>query len=107
MPDTPSFKEDHISQIPAIQLLINLGYTYMPPAEATEARGGKAGNVILEKVLDGDGMTAADTGMSDFLQGGRIRGVTSQGEIFEHIISHKLTNAFLAGLAANEIRGTA
>jgi hypothetical protein len=24
--DTPSFKEDHISQIPALQMLMNLGY---------------------------------------------------------------------------------
>ena len=27
--DTPSFKEDHISQIPALQLLQKLGYTYL------------------------------------------------------------------------------
>ena len=24
--DTPSFKEDHISQIPALQMLVNLGF---------------------------------------------------------------------------------
>ena len=28
---TPSFIEDHISQIPALQLLQNLGYTYLTP----------------------------------------------------------------------------
>ncbi|HDQ26483.1 MAG TPA: type I restriction endonuclease subunit R [bacterium] len=50
--DTPSFKEDHISQIPALQLLINLGYEYITPAEAMRLRGGKAGNVILETVLE-------------------------------------------------------
>lgn len=27
--NTPSFKEDHISQIPALQMLVNLGYTYL------------------------------------------------------------------------------
>jgi len=32
--DTPSFIEDHISQIPALQLLQNLGYTYLSPDEA-------------------------------------------------------------------------
>ena len=26
--EIPSFKEDHISQIPALQMLVNLGYTY-------------------------------------------------------------------------------
>lgn len=49
--DTPSFKEDHISQIPALQMLVNLGYTYLSPAEADRHRGGKTSNVLLEDVL--------------------------------------------------------
>lgn len=49
--DTPSFKEDHISQIPALQMLVNLGYTYLSPAEAEKLRGGKTSNVLLEDVL--------------------------------------------------------
>ncbi len=49
--ETPSFKEDHISQIPALQLLQKLGYTYLSPAEADKLRGGKTSNVILEDVL--------------------------------------------------------
>ena len=49
--DTPSFKEDHISQIPALQLLQKLGYTYLSPDEALELRGNKTTNVILEKLL--------------------------------------------------------
>lgn len=49
--DTPSFKEDHISQIPALQMLVNLGYTYISPAEADRLRGGKTTNVLLEDVL--------------------------------------------------------
>ena len=32
--DTPSLKEDAISQIPALHLLMQLGYTYLPPSEA-------------------------------------------------------------------------
>lgn len=48
---TASFKEDHISQIPALQLLQKLGYTYLSPAEALELRGEKTSNVILEDVL--------------------------------------------------------
>ena len=27
--DTPSFKGDHISQIPGLQMLVNLGYMYL------------------------------------------------------------------------------
>jgi type I restriction enzyme R subunit len=49
--DTPSFKEDHISQIPALQMLQKLGYTYLSQDEALELRGNKTTNVILEKVL--------------------------------------------------------
>ena len=49
--DTPSFKEDHISQIPALQMLQKLGYTYLSPDEALQARGNKTTNVILEDVL--------------------------------------------------------
>lgn len=49
--ETPSFKEDHISQIPALQMLVKLGYTYLSPAEAERLRGGKSTNVLLEDVL--------------------------------------------------------
>jgi len=49
--DIPSFKEDHISQIPALQLLQKLGYTYLSPAEADTLRGGKTSNVLLDDVL--------------------------------------------------------
>ena len=49
--ETPSFKEDHISQIPALQMLVNLGYMYLSPAEADRQRGGKTSNVLLEDVL--------------------------------------------------------
>ncbi|UWX54337.1 HsdR family type I site-specific deoxyribonuclease [Maribacter litopenaei] len=49
--ETPSFKEDHISQIPALQLLIKMGYTYINQQEANEARGDKLSNVLLEEIL--------------------------------------------------------
>ena len=49
--DTPSFKEDHISQIPALQLLQKLGYKYLSPAEAEKFRGGKTSNVLLDDIL--------------------------------------------------------
>lgn len=48
---TPSFKEDHISQIPALQFLQNLGYTYLSPDEALKQRFGKTTGVLLEDVL--------------------------------------------------------
>lgn len=49
--EAPSFKEDHISQIPALQMLQNLGYTYLTPEEALSLRWGKTTGVILEDIL--------------------------------------------------------
>lgn len=48
---TLSFKENHISQIPALNMLKKLGYTYLSPDEAMELRGGNTSNVLLEAVL--------------------------------------------------------
>ncbi|MFC0875295.1 type I restriction endonuclease subunit R [Saccharicrinis sp. FJH2] len=48
---TPSFLEDHISQIPALQLLINMGYEYVTPHQAMKWRKGKNSVVIFEEVL--------------------------------------------------------
>lgn len=50
--ETPSFKEDHSSQIPALQLLQNMGYTYLTPKEVDVLRGNKPSNVLLENVLE-------------------------------------------------------
>jgi type I restriction enzyme R subunit len=49
--ELPSFLEDHISQIPALQLLQNLGWNYLMPADTVAFRSGKPSNVILEEVL--------------------------------------------------------
>lgn len=39
------------SQLPAVQLLVAMGYTYLPPREALRERGGRRSNVLLENVL--------------------------------------------------------
>ena len=50
--ETPSFKEDYISQIPALQMFAKLGYTtYLSPVEAERMRGNKSTNVLLEEIL--------------------------------------------------------
>lgn len=48
---TPSYLEDRVSQIPALRLLMALGWQYVPPKEALALRGDKVGNVILDGVL--------------------------------------------------------
>ncbi len=50
---TPSFQEALISQIPALRLLQQLGYTYLSPEECAVERKGKFGRLILENVLAG------------------------------------------------------
>lgn len=47
----PLLKEDHISQIPALQVLQNLGYRYLTPDEALAYRGGRTSGVLLEGIL--------------------------------------------------------
>lgn len=49
--ENPSFKEEHISQLPALKLLINMGWKYLSPDQALEARGGRTSNVLLESIL--------------------------------------------------------
>jgi len=43
--------ERYLSQIPALQLLVNLGYECVPPGRALQLRGGRLDNVILDEVL--------------------------------------------------------
>jgi len=45
------FNEKYLSQIPALQQIINLGFEYLPPDQALAARQDKTGNVLLEDVL--------------------------------------------------------
>jgi type I restriction enzyme, R subunit len=52
MSSLPDTREKWISQIPALQLLINLGWEYLTPAEALDARGGKTASVFLDRVLE-------------------------------------------------------
>lgn len=47
----PLLKEDHISQVPALQVLQNLGYQYVTPDEALAYRGGRTSGVLLEGIL--------------------------------------------------------
>ncbi|WMI72187.1 HsdR family type I site-specific deoxyribonuclease [Aminobacterium sp. MB27-C1] len=45
------FNEKHLSQIPALQELINLGFIYLTPEQALRERLGKRSNVLLEGIL--------------------------------------------------------
>lgn len=47
----PLTTEEYISKMPALHLLQNLGFRYLPPADALALRDDRTGNVILEDVL--------------------------------------------------------
>ncbi|MBR5238237.1 MAG: type I restriction endonuclease subunit R [Paludibacteraceae bacterium] len=48
---TLSFKENNISQIPALKMLRKLGYKYLSPDEVMRLRGNSTSNVLLEPIL--------------------------------------------------------
>ena len=50
MPDF-RFNEKYLSQVPALQQLINLGFEYITPEQALAQRGGQLVNVLLEDTL--------------------------------------------------------
>ena len=47
----PDTKEDWQSQLPALHLLFNLGFTYLSPQKALEMRGVRNSNVIVEGLI--------------------------------------------------------
>ena len=47
----PNFLESHVSQIPAVQMLQQMGFAYLSPEEVAVERRGKLCNVLLENVL--------------------------------------------------------
>lgn len=49
--NTFQINEKHLSQIPALQLLIGLGFEFLTPAEALRERQGRTSNVLLENIL--------------------------------------------------------
>ncbi len=50
-PETPSYLEKVQSQLPALQLLQELGWEYLSPERCVELRGGRLGSAILEPIL--------------------------------------------------------
>jgi type I restriction enzyme R subunit len=49
--ELPSYLEKVQSQLPALQLLMQLGWQYLTPEETVQLRGGRFGSSILEPIL--------------------------------------------------------
>ncbi len=50
-PTTPETREKLASQVPAVDLLMKLGFRYLSPAEALALRGGRRSEVLLAPIL--------------------------------------------------------
>ena len=46
-----NFREEYISQMPALQLLVNMGYSYLTPIEAKQKRDNRLDNIVLTGIL--------------------------------------------------------
>lgn len=46
----PKFQEEYSAKLPALILLTNLGWTFLPPQQALAERGGKADTVVLREL---------------------------------------------------------
>ncbi|MDC5519529.1 type I restriction endonuclease subunit R [Acinetobacter baumannii] len=51
MNNSIKFQEKYSSLIPALTLLSNLGWSFLPPSQALVARGGKQDQVVLRQIL--------------------------------------------------------
>lgn len=51
LPPNPRFQEEYSAKLPALALLTNLGWTFLPPEQAIIARAGKTDEVVLRQVL--------------------------------------------------------
>ncbi|MEH6672389.1 type I restriction endonuclease subunit R [Halopseudomonas sp.] len=49
--NTPKFQEEYSAKLPALALLTNLGWTFLPPEQALVARDGKTDGVVLRGFL--------------------------------------------------------
>ncbi|RME99228.1 MAG: restriction endonuclease subunit R, partial [Alphaproteobacteria bacterium] len=47
----PRTSEDSVSKLPALKVLMAMGWEYLSPREALAARGGRTGEVLLVEVL--------------------------------------------------------
>ena len=75
--------------------LLDMGRSIPPPSRA---------KIIINN--PGDRVEIGRQLLAKFLDDGKIRGVSPDGEVFMHLISQKLCHKFIAGLAAINLRGS-
>lgn len=91
----PKFQEEYSAKLPALSLLTNLGWSFMPPEQALIARGGKQDEVVLRNTL------RAELAKRTFSFAGCESGLSDQA--IDNLIAEVCSPALNEGLpAANE-----
>jgi hypothetical protein len=78
-----------------MKYLLDRGLSFPKPSQAAAAGLDPQDRIAAGRYL-----------LARFLADGRIRGLTPEGEVYEHTISQKLSRRFLRGLAKITLRGT-
>ncbi len=94
-PEAPKFQEEYSAKLPALTLLNNLGWTFLPPDEAIAERGGRLDEVVLRKEL------RRQLGKRRFVSAGRKHPLSAKS--IDNLVSEICSPALNEGLgAANE-----
>ena len=89
------FEEEYSAKLPAMTLLTNLGWSFLPPKQALTARGGKADEVVLRQVL------RSELGKRTFIFAGKSYPLSEQA--IDNLIAEMCSPALNEGLlTANE-----
>ncbi|MCW8127885.1 type I restriction endonuclease subunit R [Microbulbifer halophilus] len=95
MNPSPKFQEEYSAKLPALALLNNLGWSFLPPAQALGARGGKQDEVVLRDLL------RAELQKRRFVFAGREQALS--GKALDNLIAEVCSPALNEGLlTANE-----
>ncbi len=111
--NSPRFQEEYSAKLPALALLCNLGWTFLPPGQATAARGSNTNEVVLRDVLRGElakrrfTFAGSEHGLSDRSIESIISDVCSPAlnEVLA-VTNEKLYNHLLYGVAVTEFVST-
>jgi type I restriction enzyme, R subunit len=92
---TPKFQEEYSAKLPALALLTNLGWSFLPPQQALAARGGRTDEVVLRQVL------RTELAKRSFTFAGKMHPLSAQA--IDNIVAELCSPALNEGLlTANE-----
>ena len=117
MTSIAKFQEEYSAKIPALALLSQRGWTFLPPQQALAARDGKTGEVVLRRILrqqlkkrrftfEGQEHALSDKAIDGILpevcQPRLNEGLTAANEqLYNHLVYGISVNEFVGGKKAN------